>query len=132
MKEKPLSAIIGLSREVLKEFRSSYEEGVDWVRIESRKPKHLWSVEWTEEGIRKLKANIGIKEEEKLEPPQQVTGTVCEIFLNPRVIGVIVDGQKTRAICRDSSNFKVGAKAYLKWDCNRWTCYRHPGPRGVY
>ena len=58
MKEKALSLALGLSRDLLKELRSSYEEGLHWSRIESRKPQTLWEVEWTDAGVAKVKENI--------------------------------------------------------------------------
>lgn len=71
MKEKALSVALGLSRDILKELRSSYTEGVDWNKIPSKKPENLWEVQWTEEGINNLKANLGFKEQEKIVPQKR-------------------------------------------------------------
>lgn len=132
MKEKPLALALGLSRDILKELRSSYEEGVDWIRIESRKPQHLWEVGWTGIGIDKLKANIGFKELEKLQAPDKKRGTVHNKYKNPKVIGVLIDGKDFNVLCRDSSKFHIGMPVDVRWDGSRWCVVRHPRFNGKY
>jgi len=69
MKEKELSIALGLSRDLLKEFRDSYIEREDWKRIPSNKPEKLWEVEWTPEGVLKLRKNLGMLTQEAIAPP---------------------------------------------------------------
>jgi hypothetical protein len=132
MKEKALSTALGLSRDILKELRSSYIEGMDWHRVESRKPSHLWEVEWTHEGIQKLKENIGFKEPEVIRPPEQKRGTVYAKFKNPKVIGALIDAQHFNVLCKDSTKFHVGMPVDVRWDGNRWCVVRHPRFDGKY
>lgn len=132
MKEKALSTALGLSRDILKELRSSYIEGMDWHRVESRKPQHLWEVEWTHEGIQKLKENIGFKEPEVIKAPEQKRGTVYAKFKNPKVIGALIDAQHFNVLCKDSSKFHVGMPVDVRWDGNRWCVVRHPRFDGKY
>lgn len=132
MKEKELSVSLGLSRDILKELRSSYVEDLDWYKKESRKPKHLWEVEWTHEGIQKLKENIGFKEPEKILLPEKKRGTVYAKFKNPKVIGVLIDGENHNVLCRESSKFHIGMPVDVRWDGNRWCVIRHPRFNGKY
>jgi len=126
MKEKALSLALGLSRDIMKELRSSYNEGIDWYKVESRKPQHLWEIEWTEEGIDKLKANIGFEEPEDIQIPEQKRGTVYAKYKNPKVLGVMIDGENFNALCKDSGKFHIGMPVDLRWDGARWCVLRHP------
>jgi len=132
MKEKALSLAFGLSRDLLKELRSSYEEGLHWRRIESRKPAHLWEVEWSDEGIALLRENLGIKPEEQIASPEKKRGTVYCKYKNPRVIGVVIDGQQHNVLCRDSVKFGIGMPVDVRWDGARWVIVRHPRFNGKY
>ena len=132
MKEKALSQALGLTRDIIKELRSSYIETIDWHRVESRKPQHLWEIEWTHEGIQKLKENIGFKEPEVIHPPEQKRGTVYAKFKNPKVIGALIDGKNYNVLCKDSSKFHIGMPVDVRWDGNRWCVVRHPRFNGKY
>jgi len=126
MKEKELCIALGLSRDFMKEIRTSYLEGTDWLRVESKKPKILWEVNWTDKGIFKLKENLGIKDVKEIVTPHVKTGTVCSKFKNPKVLEVLIDGIKNHVICRDSSKFSIGMEVKIKWDGIRWCIMRHP------
>lgn len=132
MKEKQLSISLGLSRDFMKEIRSSYKEGKHWIRIESKKPKHLWEIQWTQEGIQTLVNNLGIKPEEKVEPPAEVQGIVAGKYKNTRLLKVLIDGKENNVICRDSTKFGIGMDVYIKWDGVRWCVVRHPRFKGKY
>jgi hypothetical protein len=132
MKEKALSLALGLSRDLLKELRTSYEEGVHWSRIESRKPSHLWEVEWSENGIALLRENLGIAKEETVSSPEQKRGTVFCKFKNPRVIGVMIEGKQHNVLCRESLKFGIGMPVDVRWDGARWVVVRHPRFNGKY
>lgn len=133
MKEKELCLALGLSRDLIKELRNSYEEGVCWTRKESKKPKHLWEINWTEQGVSKLRTNLNVKEEENISPPEQKQGTVCHKFHNnTRFIGVLLEGKEERVLCRDSSKFGIGMPVDVKWDVSRWVVARHPRYVGKY
>jgi hypothetical protein len=132
MKEKQLSIALGLTRDILKEFRESYIEGVDWKKVESRKPQHLWEVEWSDEGIAKLKDNIGFKETEKITAPEVKRAIVFNKFKNPKVMGVTIDGVFHNVLCKDSSKFHKGMPVDVRWDGNRWCVVRHPRFNGKY
>lgn len=132
MKEKALSLAFGLSRDLLKELRSSYTEGLHWSRIESRKPSHLWEVEWSEEGISLLRENLGIAKEEVIASPERKRGSVYKKFKNPRVIGVVIDGKEHNVLCRDSLKFSIGMPVDVRWDGARWVIVRHPRFNGKY
>ena len=132
MKEKALSLSIGLSRDLIKELRDSYIEGVHWKRMESRKPSHLWEIEWSEEGINLLRDNLGIKPEEKVESPEKKSGTVYCKFKNPRIIGVMIDGKENSVLCKESFKFGIGMPVDVRWDGARWVVVRHPRFIGKY
>jgi hypothetical protein len=132
MKEKALSLALGLSRDLLKELRSSYEEGLHWSRTESRKPSHLWEVEWSDIGVSLLRENLGIKPEEVVTPPAQKRGTVFCKYKNPRVIGVMIEGKQETALCRESLKFGIGMPVDVRWDGARWVVVRHPRFNGKY
>lgn len=132
MKEKALSLAFGLSRDLLKELRLSYEEGLHWSRIESRKPSVLWEVEWTETGVALLRENLGIAKEEQIASPDTKRGTVYCKFKNPRVIGAMIDGKQESVLCRDSSKFGIGMLVDARWDGARWVVVRHPRFVGKY
>lgn len=132
MKEKALSLALGLSRDLLKELRSSYEEGLHWSRIESRKPQTLWEVEWTDIGVSLLRENLGIKPEEVIASPAQKRGTVFCKYKNPRVIGIMIDGKQETALCRESLKFGIGMPVDVRWDGARWVVVRHPRFNGKY
>jgi hypothetical protein len=132
MKEKALSLALGLSRDLLKELRSSYEEGLHWKRMESRKPAHLWEVEWTDIGVSLLRENLGIKPEEKVESPEKKRGTVYCKYRNPRIIGVMIDGKEHNVLCKESVKFGIGMPVDVRWDGARWVVVRHPRFNGKY
>ena len=132
MKEKALSLALGLSRDLLKELRTSYIEGTHWMRMESRKPQHLWEVEWTEEGVNLLRENLGIAKEETIASPEKKRGTVYCKFKNPRVIGVMIDGKQHSVLCRESVKFGIGMPVDVRWDGARWVVVRHPRFNGKF
>ena len=132
MKEKQLSLALGLSRDVLKKMRSDYSEGVDWNRIESRKPKSMWEVQWTEEGIKKLKDTIGLKEEDTVENPKIFKGTVVRRFLNKRMLQVKIDDKEEGVLCRDNTKFIQNMPVWVKWNGRHWVIHRHPRFNGKY
>lgn len=134
MNEKDLCLTLGFSRENLKEIRAKFEEGVHYVRIESRKPKHLWSVEWTDAGVDALRDELGLqpKKADEVEKPKAVTGTVHAKFKNPRILGVMVEGRTHNVLCRDSAKFGIGMDVELKWDGLRWCVSKHPRFSGKY
>ena len=132
MKEKALSLALGLSRDLLKELRTSYEEGLHWSRIESRKPQTLWEVEWSDIGVSLLRENLGIKPEEQVNPPERKRGTVFCKYKNPRVIGIMIEGKQETALCRESLKFGIGMPVDVRWDGARWVVVRHPRFNGKY
>lgn len=132
MKEKALSLAFGLSRDLLKELRSSYTEGLHWKRVESRKPSHLWEVEWSDEGIALLRENLGIAKDETIASPEKKRGTVYCKFKNPRIIGVMIDGKEHNVLCRESVKFGIGMPVDVRWDGARWVVVRHPRFNGKY
>jgi hypothetical protein len=132
MKEKALSLALGLSRDLLKELRTSYEEGVHWSRTESRKPSHLWEVEWSDNGIALLRENLGIAKEETIAAPERKRGTVYCKYRNPRIIGVMIEGQQHSVLCRESVKFGIGMPVDVRWDGARWVVVRHPRFNGQY
>ena len=132
MKEKALSLALGLSRDLIKELRTSYEEGLHWKRVESRKPAHLWEIEWSEAGVALLRENLGIKPEEVVASPDVKRGTVYCKFKNPRVIGVLIDGKQNSVLCKESVKFGIGMPVDVRWDGARWVVVRHPRFIGKY
>ena len=132
MKEKELSIALGLSRDLIKELRSSYTNGLHWEKVPSRKPETLWEVRWTDEGVALLRENLGIKLEEKISPPEKKRGTVYCKFRNPRVIGVLIDGSQHNVLCRESLKFGIGMPVDVRWDGARWVVVRHPRFNGKY
>jgi hypothetical protein len=135
MKEKELSIAIGLSRDILKEIRSSYEQGKHWNKIPSKKPEQLWEIDWSEEGIKKLKKNIGFNKSEQIASPEVKTGKVVRKYVNPRVIGIVLDDEPNKehnVLCRDSNKFIVNMPVEVRWDGARWCIVRHPRFNGKY
>lgn len=132
MKEKELSIVLGLSRDLIKELRTSYKEGEDWSRLESKKPQTLWEVDWSESGVRKLKMNLGIDPIKELESPEAKNGIVKGSCKNLRLLRVLIDGKEHNVICRDNTKFRTGMDVTVKWDGNRWCVVKHPRFNGKY
>lgn len=132
MKEKEISVALGISRETIRDMRPEFTEGTDWVIIPNRRPKHLWEVKWTEEGVAALKAKIGFKEPEQIKPPEKKRGTVYAKFKNPKIIGMQIDGASVNVVCKDSSKFHIGMPADVRWDGSRWCVVKHPRFNGKY
>lgn len=135
MKEKDLSVAIGLSRDMLKEIRDTYEQGTHWKKIESRKPEQLWEIEWTEEGIKTLKKNIGFQEPEMVALPDRKKGKVVRKYTNPRIIGIVLDDEPDKehnVLCRESNKFNLNMPVEVRWDGARWCILRHPRFNGKY
>lgn len=132
MKEKELSIVLGLSRDLIKELRSSYKEGEDWSRIESKKPQTLWEVNWTDEGVNKLKMNLGIDPLKPMESPSEKKGIVKGNCKNIRLLRVLIDGKEHNVICRDNTKFRTGMDVTVKWDGSRWCVVKHPRYNGKY
>lgn len=133
MKEKELSISLGISREQLKAYRASAKEGFHYKRIESKKPKHLWEVRWTEEGVALIQSAMGMNPVvEKVEPVEEKRGTVYCKYQNPRVLGVMIEGRQENVLCRDSAKFGIGMPVDVRWDGSRWVVSRHPRFLGKY
>jgi hypothetical protein len=132
MKEKDLSISLGLTREVLKDLRSKFVEGEDWMRVECNKPKHLWNVEWSLDGIDKLKAEVGFKPEEEITKCGESKGVIKGRYKNSRIVQVEIDGKDVNVVCRDNSKFIAGMPVWIKWDGSRWAVSRHPRFNGKY
>jgi len=131
-KEKDLCISLGLSRVQMKEIRTKYTEGEDWLKIKSNRPQNLWEVKWTENGVNKLRDTIGVLHEEKITPPAQYKATVVARFRNPRFIQVEMQGAKHTVICRDNNKFRSGMPVWVRWDGARWVVARHPRFEGRY
>jgi hypothetical protein len=132
MKEKELCIVLGLSRTQMRELRSQYSEGEDWVVIPSKRPKNLWEVQWTDAGVEKLRDTIGVKDTEALIPPTTYKAIVVGRFPNPRILQVEMQGNKHNVLCRDNKKFKAGMPVWLRWDGARWVVARHPRFEGKY
>ena len=132
MKEKALCISLGLSRDLIKELRSSYEKGTHWTKTESKKPEHLWEIEWTPAGIEMLKQNLGLKCYEEVSSPDNQKGAVYCKYKNPRMLGVMLGGKESTVVCRDSSKFGIGMPVDVRWDGGRWVVVRHPRFNGKY
>jgi hypothetical protein len=132
MKEKELSIVLGLSRDLIKELRTSYKEGEDWTRLESKKPQTLWEVDWSESGVRKLKMNLGIDPVKELASPEEKNGIVKGNCKNIRMLRVLIDGKEHNVICRDNTKFRTGMDVTVKWDGTRWCVVKHPRFNGKY
>jgi hypothetical protein len=133
MKEKELSVSLGVSREMLKMMRDSYTEGMHWIREESNKPKNLWKVVWTEQGMSMLRKNLGL--DITIDPPpplEEKEGVVSAKFKNPRIMSVLVEGKTLNVLCKDSSKFSMGMDVKIKWDGLRWVVSKHPRFVGKY
>lgn len=132
MKEKDLCISTGLSRDLIKEIREAYDEGLHFTRTESTNPEDMWEVEWTETGVKALRVNLGIQEHEVLAFPAKKRGKVFHKYKNPRTLGVHIDGELHTVICRDSSKFAIGMPVDIRWDGARWVIVRHPRFNGKY
>jgi hypothetical protein len=135
MKEKDLCIAIGLSREMFKEIRDLYEQGVHWNKIPTNRPEQLWEVNWTEEGIKLLKKNLGFNEPEQVAIPERKKGKVVRKYVNPRIIGIVLDDEPEKehnVLCRDSNKFNVNMPVEVRWDGARWCILRHPRFNGKY
>jgi hypothetical protein len=132
MKEKELCIVLGLSRTQMRELRLQHKEGNDWIVVPSKRPKNLWEVKWTDEGVDKLKGTIGVKETEVLVPPTIYKANVIGRFPNPRILQVEMQGVKHNVLCRDNKKFRAGMPVWLKWDGTRWVVSRHPRFDGRY
>ncbi len=132
MNEKELCIALGITRKLMKELRSSFEEFKHWQRIPSRKPERLWEIEWTLEGVSLLKNQLGLKKEEQIEHPKIITGKVYAKFNNKHIIQVMVDGKKENVICKDNSKFIPNMEVKIRWDGFRWCVIRHPKYQGKY
>lgn len=133
MKEKELCVSLGISREQLKAIRAAATEGLHYTRIESKKPKHLWEVRWTENGVHLVQSSLGMNPvEEKVERVGEKRGTVYCKYQNPRVLGVLIDGKQENVLCRDSGKFGIGMNVDIRWDGSRWVVSRHPRFVGKY
>ena len=133
MNEKELSITLGLSREILKEMRTGFTRDLHWIRVESKKPEHLWEVRWTDTGISELKSKVGINESSEIKPEETIKeGTVHKKFKNQKMIAVLIDGKPENVLCRDSSKFGIGMQVKIRWDGVRWCVMRHPRFEGKY
>ena len=135
MKEKDLSIAIGLSRDMLKDLRSFFDSKKHWFKVESKKPEQLWEIEWTPEGIKELKKKIGFNKSEPISAPEIKTGKVVRKFVNPRVIGIVLDDEPDKehnVLCRDSNKFIKDMPVEVRWDGARWCIVRHPRFNGKY
>lgn len=132
MKEKELSVALGLTRDVLKKLREQYAEGEDWVRVPSKKPKNLWEVQWTDQGLEKLRDTVGVVPEEEIVPPAMHKGVVTGRYQNQRLIQADFGGNKHVVLCRDNTKFAKGMPVWAKWDGQHWVVARHPRFPGRY
>lgn len=120
---------------MLKEIRDSYEQGTHWTKIPTNRPEQLWEVNWTEEGIKLLKKNIGFQEPEEIKLPERKKGKVVRKYTNPRIIGVVLDDEPEKehnVLCRESNKFNINMPVEVRWDGARWCIVRHPRFNGKY
>ena len=136
IKEKDLCISLGISRDIIKSIRDEHAEDATWQnywhRIESKKPKHLWEVRWTNAGVDKLKELLKLKPEEKIEKPSVKKGVMKARYKNNRMIQVEIEGKVENVLCRDSGKFIAGMPVWVKWDGARWVVNRHPRFNGKY
>ena len=122
----------GISRDIVKDIRGEFIENVHWETIPTKKPKNLWQIRWSEDGIAALRKRLGMTPQETVLAPVKLTATVYCKFRNPRVIGVMVNGKEESVLCRDSSKFGIGMPVDVRWDGARWAVVRHPRFNGKY
>ena len=135
MTDKELEQTTGLTREMIKEYRSMMEEGKHWVREPSKRPQKLWSIKWTQSGLDRLKELTNMKREEDIvvEPLVEKEGMVARNdFPNVRMLLVDLDGKQVNALCRDARMFRMGMKVKVRHDGERWAVCRHPRFPGKY
>ena len=134
MNERELSEKLGLSREVLKEMRSKYTEGVHFERVASKRPQKLWEVKWTEAGYNELMKSVGLTDTETKkvaeEPIFSATGKVTGKFNNRRLVQCEVDGKQHMVLVRDSDYFTIGMEVPLRRDGDRLVASKHPRKPG--
>lgn len=132
MKDKELAIALGVTRKMLRELRTSFEEFKHWAKIPSRKPENLWEIEWTDEGVTMLKQHLGLKIEEPIKSPELLKGKVFAKFNNKHIIQVLINEQKHNVICKDNTKFIPNMEVDVKWDGSRWCVVRHPRFNGKY
>jgi len=133
MTEKDLAISLGVSREQIKGIRDNCIEGRHFTRKESKKPRHLWEISWTDEGVKYVMDSIGL--DHKQEAPAPVgdkRGTVYSKFMNVRCLGVLIDGKQETVLCKDNRKFGIGMPVSVRWDGSRWVVSRHPRYAGKY
>lgn len=130
MTEKEICEKLGLSREQLLEVRRMFTEHEHWSKVPSKRQQKYWDVVWTEDGLAKLMAQFGFKDEEvkviKEEPVFKAEGKVVGKYGNKRLIMVEVAGKNQPVLVRDSDFFRVGMDVPLRRDGDRLVAARHP------
>jgi hypothetical protein len=135
MTDKELEMSTGLTRAMIKEYRSKMEEGVHWVREPSKRPQKLWPIKWTEAGLAKLKEMTELKPDEPIEKieVQEAEGVVMRNdYPNVRLLLVNLGESDVTAFCKDARMFKRGMKVKIKNEGDRWTVAKHPRFFGRY
>lgn len=102
--EKDLAEKLGVSRAVLKGFRSEMKEGTDWKKVKGK-------IQYTEHGIALLEKKLGLREvpegfyfEDKEYKEVQVSRTWPH---NKRILTCVdAMGQEVMVRVRDNSNFR--------------------------
>ena len=118
---------LGFGKSEIKAFRSSAPEG-SWYKEKSNKPEKLWTVLWTENGIKWLIDSLSKKidvntEETKEEATKKTDEFECKVLLcnfpNKRLVKIEKDGIAVMAVCRDNSKMKPNMIVKVKYRGNK-------------
>ena len=106
IKESALRERLGFGKPEMKALRDRAPEG-SWIRDVSKKPEKLWGWLWSDEGVKWIESEIGVKPDAVIDKPTEVEGKVIRSgFLNKRLVEVEIAGVKHMAICKDNKEFK--------------------------
>lgn len=115
IKESILRERLGLGKPEIKALREKAPAGY-CEREPSNKPEKLWNWLWTEDGVKWIEEQVGLKPSDIVNKPDIVECTVLRSnFVNKRIIEVEYEGLTYRATCRDNTNIKPRAIVKVKF-----------------
>ena len=115
IKESIIRDRLGLGKPEMKALRETAPKEY-YVKEQSNKPEKLWGWLWTDDGLRWIEEQVGLKPNEVVNKSNIVECTVVKSgFVNKRIVEVEYEGLTYRATCRDNTKIKPRAIVKVKF-----------------
>lgn len=121
--ERDLAVTLGLPRKELAHHRASLSKGVDWG-------KQGTAVGYTDIGVEKLQALVGVGEVELPQKPLVIAKVTKANIRNPRLIEAEYEGERVLVRIKQQNLYVIGMPVVMRRDGPGWSEGRRPKRKG--